>query len=246
MRHTIWQSGWPMSTALLLITSSLVADERGRLIFEDDFDRTESQEVRDEPGNGWGTNSARRAAGNKQVDLRQGAMYIYRHPVADHGVSVTHPAEFRNGSVELRFMLEHPQDSLGLNFADLEYKAVHAGHLFVAKVSPRSIQLTDLKTGNMDLKIREKRLAKDVSPELQRMLKEKSKTVKHELEVGKWYTLCVTVKDETLSLQIDGETLTTFSSPGIAHPTKRTLRLAVARNAVVDDVKIFRKDSSRP
>jgi hypothetical protein len=30
-------------------------------------------------------------------------------------------------------------------------------------------------------------------------------------------------------------------SPGIAHPTKKLLRLAVPRNAVVDDVRIWRK-----
>ena len=64
-------------------------DERGTLIFEDDFQRNETQEKTDEIGNGWGSNSKSRAAGNKQVDLKNGAMYIYRHEVADHGVSVT-------------------------------------------------------------------------------------------------------------------------------------------------------------
>jgi len=41
---------------------------------------------------------------------------------------------------------------------------------------------------------------------------------------------------------IDGTEVGRFSSPGIAHPTKRLLRLSVPRNAVVDDVKISRKN----
>ena len=35
----------------------------GELVFQDDFERAESQEERDEPGNGWATNSATRPKG---------------------------------------------------------------------------------------------------------------------------------------------------------------------------------------
>ena len=80
------------------LSSALVADDRGTLIFEDDFERNESQEATDEIGNGWGTNSKSRAGGNKQVDLKDGAMHITMHTTADHAVSVTHEAEFQDGS----------------------------------------------------------------------------------------------------------------------------------------------------
>ena len=228
---------------VLCLTVPVFAEDRGKLIFEDDFERNESQETKDEIGKGWGTNSRTRAAGNKQVDLKNGAMYIYIHKVADHAVSVTHPAEFRDGSVELRFMLENEKDSLGLNFADLKYKKVHAGHLFMAKVNPRYVELTDLKTGNMDLKTRELRLAKKLPPELQEQLKTKRKRFPVKLENGKWYTLLVTVSGEELTVKIDGRTVGSFSSAGVAHPTKRLLRLSVPRNAVVDDVKIYAKST---
>ena len=228
---------------VLCLTVPVFAEDRGKLIFEDDFERNESQETKDEIGKGWGTNSRTRAAGNKQVDLKNGAMYIYIHKVADHAVSVTHPAEFRDGSVELRFMLENEKDSLGLNFADLKYKKVHAGHLFMAKVNPRYVELTDLKTGNMDLKTRELRLAKKLPAELQEQLKTKRKRFPVKLETGKWYTLLVTVSGEELTVKIDGRTVGSFSSAGVAHPTKRLLRLSVPRNAVVDDVKIYAKST---
>jgi hypothetical protein len=225
--------------ALAFISSALVADERGTLIFNDDFERNESQEIKDEIGNGWGSNSEKRAGGHKQVDLKNGAMHIYIHKDADHGVSVTHPAEFENGSVELRFMLEHQDDKLGLNFADLKCKQVWAGHLFKVIVGVKQTALTDLKTGNMDLKIRKLRQAKELTPAQQKELQTKTKRFPHKLEIGKWYSIVAKVNGDTLTVSIDGEKVGSFSSEGIAHPTKRMLRLAIQRNVVVDDLKIY-------
>jgi hypothetical protein len=226
----------------LSLSSAISAEDLGQLIFQDDFERVESQETKDEPGNGWGTNSKSRAKGNKQVDLKDGAMRIFIHAEADHAVSVTHPAEFTDGAVSLRFMLEDAQDSLGLNFADLEFKEVHAGHLFAAKISAKSVLMQDLKTGNMRLDIREARQAKQkLTDEQQQAIKGKEKAVPHPLEIGKWHNLTVKIVGDELSVIINGQPVGSFQSPGIAHPTKRTLRLAVPRNAVVDDVKIWRK-----
>jgi hypothetical protein len=219
----------------------LAAAEKGQLIFEDSFDRKESQETTDEPGNGWGTNSKSRAKGHKQVDLRDGTMHIFTHAEADHAASVTHPAEFKNGRVQLRFMLEDERDSLGLDFADPQCKEVHAGHLFAARFSTKNVTLQDLKTGNMRLDIQEARVAKrPLSAEQQAALKGKNEAVPHRLTVGKWYEAEITIDGDRLSVSIDGEPAATFTSPGIAHSTKRMLRLAVPHNAVVDDIKIWR------
>lgn len=228
----------------LLVVSPLVAAENlGRLIFQDDFARNESQEKTDEPGRGWGTNSKGRAKGNKQVDLRDGAMHIFIHAEADHAVSVTQPAEFKDGAVAMRFMLEDARDSLGLDFADAKLKEVHAGHLFAVRLNPKQVVFQDLKTGNMRLDIHTARKAKQkLSAEQQQALKGKQKTVRHALEVGKWHDLLVNVAGDDLSVTVDGKLVGSFKSSGIAHPTKRMLRLAVPRNAVVDDVKIWRKE----
>lgn len=223
--------------AFVLGTSLAAAEER--LIFEDDFERNESQEKVDEVGRGWGTNSARRAAGKKQVDLRDGAMHIVCHEVADHAVSVTHPAKFRDGAVALRFQLPNSKDNLGLNFADLEFKEVHAGHLFVVRISAKQVELTDLKTGNMKLETRELRMAKKLTPELRAELATKTKRFPHRTEVGRWHDVRVDVHGETLTVAIDGKRVGSLASAGVAHPTKRMLRLSVPHSAVVDDVKIF-------
>ncbi len=96
-----------------------------KLIFEDDFERNESDEEKEELGNGWSTNSSKRAGGNKQVDLREGTMHIYMHKAADHAVSVRHDAQFQNGEVHLRFMLENEKDiepDRTIEFASDEYQ----------------------------------------------------------------------------------------------------------------------------
>jgi hypothetical protein len=61
----------------------------------------------------------------------------------------------------------------------------------------------------------------------------------------KWHEAKATIMGDTISVAIDGRPVAELSSPGIAHPTKRMLRLAVRRNAVVDDVRIRRAESPR-
>lgn len=224
---------------MLLTSSSLRADGLGKLIFEDNFDRSESQESKEEIGNGWSSNSQSRAGGNKQVDLHEGTLRITMHPSADHAVSLKHDAEFRNGSVKLRFMLEHSQDVLGLDFADLQLKTVHAGHLFKVSVGTKKIDIIDMKTGVMDLKIRAQRQAQQVSAELQNLLDTKKKSFPVNLETGRWYSLNINIQGDTLQVTIDEKQQGEFSSAGIGHPTKRALRIAVPRQAVIDDLKIY-------
>ena len=222
----------------LALTSHLLADPAGTLIFEDDFERSESQETKDEPGNGWGTNSKTRAAGNKQVDLKDGAMYITMHAAADHAVSVTHEAEFTNGSVQMRFMLEDEKDTLGLDFADLQFKDVHAGHLFKVDVGTTKVSIDDMKSGGMNMEFYEAKKAKTLTPEQQKIIASNKKTFPATLEADKWYTLLVTIAGDTVTASIDGKEVAASSSAGFAHPTKRMLRLSVPKSAVVDDVKI--------
>ena len=75
---------------LFVLAGHLPADDFGTLIFEDKFERSESQEEKDEPGNDWTTSSETTAKGNKEVDLRDGHMYIYTHAEANHATSVRH------------------------------------------------------------------------------------------------------------------------------------------------------------
>ena len=223
----------------LALVSTVCADDHGKVIFQDDFERSESQEQKDEPGNGWGTNSKARAKGNKQVDLKDGAMHISMHAEADHAVSVTHEAEFLDGSVELRLMLENEADTLGLDFADLKFKEVHAGHLFKVDVGTKRITVDDMITGGMNMKYYEAKKAKTLTAEQKKIIASAKKTFPNKLDAGKWYTLLVTVKGDHLTASIDGKEIASVKGAGFAHPTKRMLRLSVPKSAIVDDVKII-------
>jgi len=219
------------------------AEKPGKLIFADDFNRQEQDEAKEEIGNGWGTNSKSRAGGHKQADLREGALHIYIHETADHVVSVRHDAEFRNGAVQLRFCLENPQDVLGLNFADLKLKSVHAGHLMKVTVSTRAVDIEDLKTGKMELERWKARKAKQpVSEQTRKLLATKRKRFPRKLKVGQWYALLVEIRNDQVRVSIDQAKVGEFSAPGFAHETKRMLRLSVPKQAVVDDLKIFSND----
>lgn len=236
-------AGWTQTDDKIEIRSAKAdpSAELGKLIFEDDFERTESQETKDEVGNGWGTNSKGRAKGNKQVDLRDGAMYIYIHEAADHAVSVTQAVEFQDGSVQLRFMLEDEGDTLGLDFADPKCKEVHAGHLAAAKISLKDVLLIDHKTGGMNMAVYDAKKAGELTEEMKKQIKSKSQRTPHKLTMAKWHDLLVTIDGEELTVAVDGKQVATFKSEGIGHPIKRMLRLGVPKNAVVDDVKIYAK-----
>ncbi len=154
-----------------------------------------------------------------------------------------HDAGFKNGMVKLRFKLEHSKDQLGLNFADLQHKVIHAGHLFKVTISTAAVEVEDLKTGKMDLEIRKARQSEQgVSPSLAKMLLTKKKRFENPIKLDSWHEVEVIVKGSQIAISFDGKKLGDFASAGIAHPTKRMLRLAVPREAVVDDLSIYSHD----
>lgn len=226
----------------LLLVSALctsLATAEPALLFSDDFTRKEATAGKEDIGNGWTSNSAWRAKGHQQVDLKDGAMHVTKHAEADHGVAIFHAAEFQDGSVELRFKLG-AGDDLGVDLVDRELKTVHAGHLCMARVTLKNLQIIDSKTGGMDNKIRERRQAGDKSPELAALLKTKTKSFKLDLKPDDWHTMHISVVGDRMSVRIDGLEAGVFASEGIAHPTKRMITLAVNQSAQVDDVKVWK------
>jgi hypothetical protein len=97
-------------------------------------------------------------------------------------------------------------------------------------------------TGNMRLDIHTARKAKQkLTADQQAALTGKEKKIPSTLVLNTWHALLMKISGDELTVTVDGQVLGALKSPGIAHPTKKMLRLAVPRNAVVDDVKIWRK-----
>jgi len=230
---------------LLLLTLCVIlplkAEEKlGTLVFSDDFERSEKQELKDEPGNGWNTSSSWSAKGNKEVDLRDGTLHIYIHAEANHAVDVGHAFAFTDGTATMRFKFHEAKDTLMLNFADLSCKEVHAGHLCAATFAPKRVTLQDMKTGSMLLKYRDQRKAGTLSKEDEALIKTKQKSFPTEISINEWHSLSVTIVGDTMTASVDGKTVGSFSSSGIAHETKKVLRLLVSNKVTLDDVKYYK------
>tara|TARA_R110000850_G_scaffold91867_6_gene195329 strand:- start:1539 stop:2261 length:723 start_codon:yes stop_codon:yes gene_type:complete len=213
--------------------------QSGTLLFEDDFERDEPTPNKEDIGGGWTSNSEWRAAGMKQVDLRDGAMHVVRVPEADHGVAIFHDVAFQDGAVQLKFKLKEGE-GLGLDFVDRSCKEVHAGHLCMATVSLKQIGLKDSKTGSMNNEIRDRRKAGDKSPELAALLKAKTKSFPLDLAADEWHTLLVVVEGDVMRTTVNGKAVGEFKSEGMAHPVKSMITLAVGKAAAVDEVKVWK------
>ncbi|MBT3482242.1 MAG: hypothetical protein HN457_12520 [Opitutales bacterium] len=225
----------------MVLLSNSWAHDFGTLIFEDSFERVESQELKDEPGNEWTTSSDKTAKGYKEVDLRDGHMYIYTHAKANHATSVRHAFKFKDGTLGLRFKLEDKDDILTLNFADMDLKTVWAGHLFKVTIGTNDVKVTDQKTGEMNLKLRNARKEGTITEHQKALISQKNATFPNKLKTRQWHQVYTTIKGDELTITIDSKIVGSFKSKGFAHETKGLLRLLVAKNAYVDDVKIWRR-----
>lgn len=212
---------------------------KSKILIDDDFNRSEENDLLEQIGNGWGTNSEKRAKGVKQVDLVEGSMKITRAKEADHGVSVTHEASFQDAALTLRFKLGE-NDDLGINLADMNEKSVHAGHLCVARIRLNQLEITDLKTGRMNSERRQRRQSGNETKEDKKQVASKTYKRSLNLEANRWCELEVTVVGDRMVVKINGVERGSFESDGIAHPTKSRIRLSVNRNAWVDDLKLVR------
>ena len=207
-------------------------------LFQDAFNRQDVDPKVENPGNNWGTNSKSRAQGVKQVFLRDNAMFIKMADVADHGVSVTQDVSFDDAVIRLRVKLGKGDD-IGVNIADMQEKTVHAGHICMPRIRLDSLEIRDLKTGRMRLDMRERSKAKTLTAADRKFLTTKEKKFPLSLTANQWHDVEIRIEGTTMTVMIDGAKVGSFSSEGIGHPTKRRIRLAVNREAWVDDIEIF-------
>tara|TARA_R110002049_G_scaffold47902_4_gene138549 strand:- start:23290 stop:24435 length:1146 start_codon:yes stop_codon:yes gene_type:complete len=209
------------------------------LLFDDDFERRESQEVIDEPGNGWSTNSDKRAGGNKQVDLVDGVLHVDRHQTADHSVSIVHPANYKDCRVELKFQLDDQADDIGIDFADMQCKEVHAGHICKVFFRADGVEMQDLKSGRMNKAFRDAVKLGTATDEQKADVKNFRTKFDYPIKLQEWHTAIVTIIGDTISVQLDGEDIGSFASSGMDHPQKDLIRFSASRQVRLDDVRMF-------
>ena len=213
--------------------------QEAKLLFADDFERNESQEVTEELGGRWSTNSEKRARGNKQCNLNAGALFMTRHETADHGVSLVHPAKYGDCRVHLRFRIDDKRDDFGIDFADTKSKEVHAGHICKVVFRPSGIEIFDFKNGRMKKTYRDAVKANEATEEQKSAVAKWQRKFDVPVALGKWHDVIVTIRSGEMAVELDEKPVGAFKSPGMAHPEMNLIRFSARRKAGIDDVKMY-------
>ena len=213
---------------LLLLAASTFAADYPRVIFSDDF-------TADGFGKAWGH--------YKSASVVKGGVLVgITAPTSDHSAVDHIRLEGERDlevSVKFRFASDKAK-SFNVRFDDKNYKGSHAGHICQASISPKSVNLSDAKTGGFNLEggFYDRKKANQLTPEEKKMLAAKAKSFPVKLALQDWHTLVVQTKGDALTVLIDGTAVGSFQSAGIAHDTKSLVSLTT--NAVDVEYDDFR------
>ncbi len=239
--------------ACLVVASLSAADDaawlqsKGKLIFHDAFEREETGTGLKGIGNGWESATADRVPKLKQADLDAGIMKIASATKeAGHAAHIHHDAGFADGGVIVRFKFPglNQAENLVTGFVDRELKDVHAGHLCYATLTQTDLNLSDRKTGSMNLAIKKKRAddaaaKKRLDPELEALLKTKSQTTPLKAD-QEWHVYTLVTEGDEMRFSLDGKLLASHRSEGYAHDNKRWFSFVANSTVWIDDVKIYK------
>lgn len=216
---------------------------KGKLVFEDNFNRNAKVETKEDLGLGWRTNSKTRAGGHKQADLRDGKLFIEMYKDADHSTSILHAAPFDDGIVKVKFQMLNPK-GFRLNFNDPKAKDLsHAGHVCQVSITPKQIGIMDQITGLFSMDIYNKRKEGTDKKVIAELVKNKSKTFKATLELNHWYEITIVFQEETLTVFIDNQVVGEFKSAGFDHKVKDNIAFSLdSSSAEFDDLRIYSLD----
>ena len=227
-----------LSVALLSLFGARAED--GTLLFSDTFNRADASATQDGLGREWGTNSDRRASGQKQATLRNGVFQLTTAPGADHNAVAYHPISpaFGDGVIQIRFRMR-TGEFFAIDFNNPECDTVHSGHIINVAFRPDGVTIKDSKTGAMDLKIRDEVKAGRKTPELIALLKTKSKTLTASLADDAWHVATMRKHGDVLTVLIDQQVLGKFKSPGITHDTINKVSISAKKSPLLDDLKVW-------
>ncbi|MEX2581361.1 MAG: family 16 glycoside hydrolase [Verrucomicrobiales bacterium] len=213
---------------------------RGSLLFQDDFNRDDTVD-REDLGEHWKTNSESRAQGEKQNDLNGGALVMTLSDKADHAISTRHTTSepFKDAVVSLRVKLEE-DEQIKLAFNDREEESVWAGHVNGVTLALDKVILADEREGRFKLEYRDKAETPEGKEAMEEAVSKTEQTARIQLKPGEWIDVVTVHQGETLTVYLNGYKVTSFTSPGFGHETKRDFAFAVPKRATVDDLKIWK------
>lgn len=157
---------------------------------------------------------------------------------SDHGAVGRVYVPMSDAKVSFRFRLAG-SPRFNVVFDDKNHKGSHAGHICRVAVSEKQILLGDDKEGIMRNDIFAMRRDPKQKEAADKLLAGRSVAAKVDLKQNQWYTITIEIVDDRMEVFLDGKSLGSLESPGIAHPTKESVHFTVTGEALhVDDVVI--------
>ncbi len=206
------------------------------VVFEDEFDREVSGDEA-KLGNEWKLNTKEM----HQFVLKDGALHVTRNTDAKHSANLLHQAEFRNGTLEMRFKLVNQDDSFRVQFRDSAFTKIKQGMLFNVLIGDGKLELQDAVIA-YEIKQQLKSVkAAQPSPEQQQVLDKAKVSAPLQLSAGPRHDLRVDIQGNKLTVSIDGKEAASLSSAAIGHATKDNFRVEVNPALVIDNIKVSKK-----
>jgi hypothetical protein len=146
--------------------------------------------------------------------------------------------------VRFKFPGLNQAENLVTGFVDRALTDVHAGHLCYATLSQTDLNLSDRKTGSMNLAVKKKRAGdaaakRKPDPALEAMLKKKSQTTPLKAD-QEWHVYTLVTEGDEMRFSLDGKLIASHRSEGYAHEMKRWFSFLANSTVWIDDVKIYK------
>lgn len=204
------------------------------VVFDDQFARelkADAQGIE----NDWKLNSHE----EHRFVLQDGVARVTRNSDAKHYANLLHKADFRNGSLTVRFKLADQSAPFRIQVRDSALKTIKQGMLFNVRAGNGQLELQDAAIAyQIKLSMKAAKVAKPSSQQ-QATLDAATTRAPLDLSLNEWHELLVHVQGNELTVSIDGTELASLASESIAHPTKDNFRIEVGRALEIDRVTVI-------
>lgn len=196
------------------------ADSEGIVVFEDSFERSEL-------GDPWRILIP-------SFTIKDGKLIGHEVPERKHTSISRVLLDFRNAVFEFSFRIADAQ-GLHLVINDTNYEQAHAGHICRVSFSPSDVKISDDREGAFRKDLYRAYL--DSGRTIERYLVQE--VIPKKFDAEQWYRARVVLVGGKIEVMIDGESIGSFESPGIGHPTKTDFGFVTKGNIVeIDDVRV--------
>ncbi|MEM9646337.1 MAG: hypothetical protein AAF989_15205, partial [Planctomycetota bacterium] len=186
----------------ICIVPSMAIDV-GKLVFKDEFDRNESQEITEEIGRDWSTSSESRAGGHKQEDLNEFSLHITKHVGTNHPVSLRNALKIANGEVRSRFKLPTANDQLGVDFADTKDRRLLGGHTFKVSFRTGEVVMQDMNRAKKNRALQERKKTGTLSEADRKSINASVVMIPIELAIYTWHNARVRFLGDQICVHIN-------------------------------------------